>query len=776
MNLTVQKDRIKDGAVITFLAAVLIAVLAFLVCLNTKPGQLIPKELSLRENVTGIYIIQGIEDASAEAASINSSLSGNGIMTAGECWSSFAGENFDLFFLLAVIFPGAARFILELGFFLRFGLAAAFMYFLCCKNVACGRPLSVVLGLSYAFSSQVILFAQVSSVMNMTVLLPLALTSFDSFLRKRSGKNFCLAALITALFASSGFCADVAGLPFLALAALIMCVALYDSAKTIFASWARLLIAQLLGLLLAGFIVFPRFAAADIVFDIEKSFDKASVSYTFFDMLSRTKLMQPGDISGESAPVWYIGILTVTALVLFAANRKIPFRLKTAVLALTAVTFISCSSSFVREMFALYEVSPLLTGSRMICLTSVLIFAAALSLKNAEELHTGVYYASCIIPCAVVLLSNVRTFDARNSSLSLVSTVLAFIVCACAVKYQAGGGGGYRMKVFAVIASFTILCNASFLIANNTVKAGAARNPYASAAQTGLGGQDGEDEITLSVFTGSDKVKYLIVSSDLSKTGDDVEYIQAVNIASQSALAGDVFVSESAAGYNAKNISINGMNRYTISSGYSEIAFAVDSTSGGRCFVYSSFDCPATVRCKPVGMEIISEYDGACLCEIGEGDSIGGVYLCFNSNDEQTGEITFQRLIPDSLDALNAATHESDGLRFSFEFSDIPGGSGGISSVVFSIPYSDEYTVRFNGNDAQTFEYNGRLAAVFSCSGNVPRYDVVIGKRVPGLGGGIAVSIVIGAFLIAMTMRDRYNNKASSDGGKAGTDAQQENN
>ena len=776
MNLTVQKDRIKDGAVITFLAAVVIAVLAFMVCLNTKPGQFLPKELTLRENVTGVFIIQGIEDASAEASAIRESLSGNGIMTAGECWSSFAGENFDLFFLLAVIFPGAAKVLLELGFYLRFGLAAAFMYYFCCKHVACGRPLSVVLGLSYAFSSQVLLLAQISSIMNMTILLPLALSAYDLFLRKRTGLNFTFAALVTALFASSGLCADVAGLPFLAMAALVMCTALYDNARTILTSWARLLIALILGLLLAGFIVFPRFAAIDTAFDIETSFENATVNYTFFDILSRTKLMQAGNISGDTAPVWYIGILTVTSLVLFAANRKIPFRLKVTVMALTAVTLIACSSSFVREMLSLYEASPLMTGSRLICLTSILIFAAALSLKNAEELSAGVYYASCIIPCVVVILSNVRIYDARNSALSLVTTILAYIVCACVIKYQVAGGGGWRMKLFAVAASLTVLCNTSFLIANNTIKAASAHDPYDPSAQTGLGGYSDEDEITLSVFTGSDKIKYLIVSSDLSGTGDDIEYVQAVNIASQAALAGDVFVSENASGYNAKNLTANGMNRYTISAGYSEITFAVDSVSEGRCFVYSSFTCPATVRCKPVGMEIISEYDGSYLCEIGEGDSMGSVYLSFNSNEEQTGEITFQRLIPDALDALNAATRETDSLSFSFDYDDIPGKQGGIKTVLFSIPYSDDYSVRFNGNEAETFEYDGRLAAVFSCSENVPRYDVVIGKKVPGLGGGIAVSLVIGIFLIALAMRDGYNKKASSDGGKAGSDAQQEDN
>ena len=93
MNRSVQKDWIRDGAVITFLAALLIAVLAFQVCLNTKPGQFLPKELTQRENVTGAYIIQGIEDASAKAFAIRDSLSGNGKMTAGECWTAFANDS-----------------------------------------------------------------------------------------------------------------------------------------------------------------------------------------------------------------------------------------------------------------------------------------------------------------------------------------------------------------------------------------------------------------------------------------------------------------------------------------------------------------------------------------------------------------------------------------------------------------------------------------------------------------------------------------------------------
>ena len=150
--------------------------------------------------------------------------------------------------------------------------------------------------------------------------------------------------------------------------------------------------------------------------------------------------------------------------------------------------------------------------------------------------------------------------------------------------------------------------------------------------------------------------------------------------------------------------------------------------------------------------------------------------MSFNSNNEETEEITYQRLIPENLDALNNATREAEGLGFSFGYGDIPGSQGGIKTIIFSIPYSDEYTVSFNGNNAETFEYDGRLAAVFSCSENVPGYDVIIGRKVPGLGGGITVTVVMAAFLVAMTVRGGYNKKASSDDGKAGTDAQQEDN
>jgi len=225
-----------------------------------------------------------------------------------------------------------------------------------------------------------------------------------------------------------------------------------------------------------------------------------------------------------------------------------------------------------------------------------------------------------------------------------------------------------------------------------------------------------------------------------------------------------------------RNMTADGMNRYTISAGYNEASFTLGSSAEGRCFVYCGFSCPMTIRYKPTGMEIVTEFDGACLCEIGEGDGLGNVFISFNSNDEETGEITYQRLIPENLEALNEATKEAAGLKFSFGYGDIPGSQGGIKTVLFSIPYSDDYTVSFNGNNAETFEYDGRLAAVFSCSENVPQYEVTIGRKVPGLGGGITATVVMAAFLVAMTVRGGYNKKASSDDGKAGCDAQQEDN
>lgn len=776
MNRTADQDRVRDGAVITFLAAVFMAVLAFQICLNTKPGQFLPKQLTLRNDTTGVYIIQGIEDSAAEASLIRESLSGNGSMTAGECWLEITNDNLDPFFLLAVAFPGAARFIIEIGFFLKFGLAAAFMYYFCCRHIGPGRIMSVILGLSYAFASQVILLAQFSAVMNLAVLFPLVLSSYDSFLRKRTIKKFIFATVVSALLAACGTCADIVGLPFLVLASLIMCLALYDTAKTILSSWVRLLTTEIVGLLLAGFIVFPRFASLEPVFDFEAAYEKAAVNYTFFDILIRTKLMQAGGITGEVAPEWYFGILAVTALVLFAANRKIPFRLKAGVFAVTAVTFITCCSSFVREMFTLVKVTPVITGSRLICLSAILIFAAALSIKNASGLANGVYFASCLIPCAMVMLSNVRSYDGKSSAMSLVLTILAYVICACAVRYQAEGGSGWKMKTFAVLAVFTVFCNTAFQIANNTVKAIAVRNPYGASEQEDMARLSCEEGFEMSVFTDSDKIRYLITSTDLSEAAGDMEYVRALNLASQSALTGDLFTFESASAYNMRNMTADGMNRYSISSGHSEASFSVGSDGEGRCFIFSSFTCPGSISFNQGGYNSNMEFDGSYICEVGNDGGIGTVYLSYNSNVEETGEITFQRLIPGALEALNEATHTSDGLKFSFGFDDIPGMQGGIKTVIFSIPYSDDYSVRIAGREAKTFEYNGRLAAVFSCSSDTPSYDVVIGRKVPGLGGGIAVSVVIGIFLIAMAVKGGYNNKASSDDGKAGSDAQQEDN
>lgn len=776
MNRSVQKDRIRDGAVITFLAAILIAVLAFQVCLNTKPGQFLPQELTQRENVTSVYIIQGIEDASAKAFAIRDSLSGNGKMTAGECWTAFANDNFDPFFLLAVMIPGAGRFLLELGLYLKFGLAAAFMYYFCCRHVELDRKMSVILGLAYAFSSQVILLAQFSAVMNMVVMLPVVLSSYDSFLRKRTGRSFAASSLAAALFMASGTCADIVGIPFLVLSSLVMCIALYDGARTILTSWARLLVTDLLGFLLAGFVLFPRFMSLEPSFDPETAFEKASVDYTVFDILTGNRLMQSGGITNESAPLCYMGILTVTALVLFAANRKIPFKLKIAVFAVTALTFISCGYSFVREMFTLYEVTPVITECRIICLSALLIFIAALSIKNASGLKNGVYYASCAIPCAFIMLANIKSFDGKSSGMSLLITIIAYIVCACAVKYQADGGSGHRLKVFTVLASFAILCNTAFIIANNSIKAAAVYDPYGSREQADGNSLSCEEGFTLSVFTDSDSIRYLVASSDLSQNGGNMEFVQAVNSASGSCLIGNVFEAEDSSMFDARNLTADGMNRYTIGTGYCETSFSVGSLNANECYIYCGFDCPASVGYRLDGMETKTEFGGPFLCPVGGGDSIGSVKVTFNSSEEMTDVITFLRLDREALSALNDVTRTADSLKFSFEYADIPGDQGGIKSVVFSIPYSDDYTVKFNGNEAKTFEYGGRLAAVFSGSENVPRYDVVIGKKVPGLGGGIAVSVVIGVFLVALTVRGGYNKKASSDGGKAGTDAQQEDN
>ena len=441
-----ERARFIDGFVICFLAAACAATIALNIGLSVSPGKILPTTLSMRTGDMSENIIAGLKVAENDVAAIRSGLG------AAETWSLISERNLDLFFFIALILPlGLTKSILTIGYFLKFGLAASMMYAFCNRHVGLRRLYSFLLGMMYAFSSQIIMTAQFSQVMNMAILIPCALSAFDSYLRERTWKYFSLSSLVCALIAASGNCGFLSGVPFLAGSALVLSVGLYSKKRKSFSCWLKLLGAVITGTAMAAFSVIPRYIGQTPEFDVVQAFKSAEMRYKFFDMLRHTFVAQSGGLDNDLPPVFYIGILRLEALVLFWANFRIPTRVKVTAAFVLSVWYISCSSSFVSEAVSIFGESTMLSSSRLICLEAFLFIYAAISLKNIGGIKPGALYAAFLLPLAFLVFSGNNYSDIQFSTTINLGTAVVMIVCGLVIRYLALNPAGKKIKVLIAV-------------------------------------------------------------------------------------------------------------------------------------------------------------------------------------------------------------------------------------------------------------------------------------------------------------------------------------
>ena len=248
-----------------FITSVLIAVIALNIGLNTEPGKILPEGISMRSGEMCKHILRGIELSMEDVNLIRSG------KAAGDNWRLLTFVHTDLFFYLALIVPQAAvKTVLMAGYYLRFGLCSAAMYYFLSKHLKLSRMFSVLLALMYTFSSQLVLTAQFASVMNMAVMMPVVMSSFDSYLQKRTWNAYVISGIASFGLIMSGGFGTIVGLPVMILIGLLMCISLYGSFKMMITSWLKLLSTLVFGFGLSAVFVIPGLISMSIELNIKE--------------------------------------------------------------------------------------------------------------------------------------------------------------------------------------------------------------------------------------------------------------------------------------------------------------------------------------------------------------------------------------------------------------------------------------------------------------------------------------------------------------------------
>lgn len=740
-----------------FLTSAIIAVAALNIGLKTEPGKILPTGLSMRNGEMSKHIIRGIELALDDLEIIRSGKAN------ADIWRMLTFVHVDPFFYLALILPQAAsKTILMIGYFLRFGLCSVAMFHFLSRHLKLSGLFSALLSVMYAFSSQIVMTAQFASVMNMAVMMPVVMSAFDSYLQKRTWKDYAVSGVAAfGLIVSGGFGATV-GMPAMILIGLLMCISLYRSFKLMITSWFKILSTIVFGFGLAAAFVIPGLLAMNIDVDVVENFKNARVTYTFFEMIRGTFLLRSGSIYQNTAPLFYVGLLTLAGVIAFALNEMIPLRLKVTAAVIAMVFHISCCSSFVNETLSIFGAAPVLNSSKLICLEIIVFFMAGIGLKNIRGLGRGDHIALCFIPLFFLIISGNSTSGTSLASPIVISTFLGIIMEAALIYTYAKGRMSRGAKIAVLfIVYFFVGVNTAFIMFNNTIQKKAVEEYF--TVNNGAGTSESliyDRDFVFPVLNDTDD--YLIVPADLRtyepgySVIDDMNYL-SIRISGRQ-LFEEIFLSPS----DKREFRQEGNDTYLLNPGPNTIAFSPFTVEQGeRLFIYCDADNGAAVGISNQESSNGRAFTGPFFTEI---ENISGeltLELIIDSEGEDACRISLYKIDEDAMNALMSLSGNAGVTGFRIDTA----GIDGISTIIFPYNY-DDTRIRINGTSCHTFEFCGRLAAVFA--GNGAEMDVSVDHKSSVTGLCILISAVAAFCLVAIPLLQRYNEKKTVTG--EGTD------
>ena len=754
MNNAKGKLREYQGVVFCFLASVLIAVLAYYAGLKIEPGKILPTGITMRSGLMGDNIIHGINMTLEDVILIKAGNAGS------DLWRLLTFVHLDLFFYLALLLPqAAAKTVLMVGYFVRFGLCAASMYYFMSEHVKLSRTLSGLLAVMYAFSTQVIFTAQLAEIMNMSIMMPVLMSAVDSYYKKRTWKSFSLVCIASFCLGATGGYGILTGIPAMILISLLMSFGLYQTFKMAFTSWAKVLGSILTGLILTAVFSIPGLYAMSFDVNVSESFSKAKVSYTVYDIIRGMFMLRSGGIVMNSAPVVYVGILTMIAIIAFALNEAIPVRLKVASAVITAVFYISCCSSFVNETVSIFGAAPVLMSSRLICLGILIFFIAGIGLKNIKTLTRGEFIATGLIPLAFLVVANNSTAGTTLSAPILTATFIAVIIESCLVYALAKDKLTNKAKIAVSIVIYAFVgVNAAFIMFNNTITKTTVEKYFVpeygdSGAQILII----DNDFDLPALNDSDK--YQLVTTDLSIFEFEESAIDGINFLANSINGEDLFeeIYITPEG-DEDEIIIKGPDRYGLDAGTTVFAFdPFDVQAGEKLFVYCTAYEGAALKIQSPDGVCEKTFTGPFLTALDE--TAGEVRLEFTVSSEGE-EICYISLYKLNENAYNGIKQMSGDASSKFTIG--TRALRGTNTLI--LPYSfDDTKVKIGGRYCSTFEFSGRLACTFECNGE-DNMEVTVERKDSGIVPGILISVVAALCFIAIPVSQMYNKKKTVSG------------
>lgn len=655
-------------------------------------------------------------------------------------------DHTDPLFLMALPAGCLSIKVFAASVLVRIGLCSTAMFLFLRRRVRTSAAASLMFALSYTLMPQALTYGVMPTIADLMIMLPVVMYAEDVYLCQTTRRNFLILTGVSCLMVLTGAYGILCGIPFALAAALIMTLCRTGRIRKILVSMGGIIPSQILAAGLTAIVQFPRFYNGEVSLKPENE----KIAYTFFDQLTGMLYGRIPSSVTAGAPAYTTGILVLMLILLFFANRAIPFRVKAAVFLCIAAGHLSAAVPVVDSLVSVYG-DRSFAACRLICLMVLLIFAAAVSIRNISFVSERAVCISEALILAVIVISNSSANEITPTEFTLFFSAAAAVVSG-GMLLKGLRGNGTSIKVLFIIAFIAMSVNLYRITPDIITTADSLRGYDSGNVDVDTAGLiDKRIPAEDLPLYGDVEDSYLLVTADLSYLQPD-SAPDALNCAARSALLRDVY---GRADYNViynHGTSHYGTDLFTFdpSFGQSELIIGVDIGDADRCIVTSSLDSRVFLTESYIASDRVTTFDMPFIFEITPEDQAFSLRYATTVENVVNGSLSVWTIDRESLQILN------DSIR-TFDGSVIEDGDynwllsfTGPKSVITSIDYDPGIRATAGGRKADTYNYNGLLAVLFESDGSGIMPEIRLKSSKGDLLAGAMISVISAGCLLGL--------------------------
>ena len=589
------------------------------------------------------------------------------------------------------------------AYVIRLSLASFTMHRFLKKQVPLSVPVTVLLGVVYSLSSPVLGISSYSCAMNTVILIPVFLDFLIEYLRDDTSleKGMFLSLIITALLYVSGGLNLLSVLPFVIITSLVVAMAVGRNLGSSLILFLKTLPFTLVSVGLSAFTLANTILSSDIPLTGDDLID-LELRSSMFDLFIRFFNGKAFQMSLPSGIGLSMTVFVLILVLLFFFNPSIPIRLRSSLAFCVIAYYAFYSSNFLFKISILFSTTVMntgvITGARFAFLSSLLIFAAAISLRNIGRISNTLCAGVCFAVIAFVILSNNSRNEVTPSFFSMYFTALCVIVTYFLIKK--------RERIHPLISSCLVLSglllNLSFILPISSYGAPTDEaavlfdnREYALTTEIPLDNMD---------FFEKDNDDFYILNGFSNEYQNLPEML---NLISASSVYEPLFMplmNSNSIFRDGERPVFNGADM--VEGGKTVVSYKMYSLEfwelENDLYVYTDHKGPVTLIIEKDGEETMTELNGPVLrkMDLGGAETFSAKFLIDDPNIRERSIYSFYTVDQEVVDAFVSKAQTYDG---PFEVT-------GNVTVLTGRKSDNMVKVKVDGQEVETYDIGGKLA------------------------------------------------------------------